>query len=641
MLIVWTNKRVFISGGNGVIGRELVQKLHEQGATIFVGDLKPFSSDLPQDIMYRQGDLNYVTPQEILSFKPEYFFHLAATFERSVETYEFWEENFWHNVKLSNHLMTIMKDCPTLKRVIFASSYLIYDQNLYQFDTPQDKACRLTETACISPRNLTGMAKLMHEVELGFLHEFNQERFSVVTPRIYRVYGKGSRDVISRWTRMLLAGETIKVYGQEGIFDYIYAGDVAEGLVCLADSSVQGVVNLGKDHARKVRDVLEVFKKCFPAMKTELMAEHTQFEASQANMDYMYEQVNWIPTVEIEDGIRLLVEYERRVLRSQESIKTKETNVLLTSASRKVPLLQALKKAMQKVGSYSQLIAADSDESCLARYFADDFWHMPSLDQLTDDMLINELKARSVKAVIPSRDGELAFWSVRKKLLSKNGIQVMVSELPAVDYCLDKLKFYEFCYQHDIPAIMTTDQLEGLHVEKFVVKERYGAGAEHIGINLSWEEAQQHVGKLKNPIFQPYIEGREYSVDAYVDRTGRCKGLVCRSRDRIINGESQVTTIIHDERLERLCGEYITKLRLYGHVVLQLIVDEQQKVHLIECNSRFGGASTLGLAAGVDSFFWFLLEAGDQEISQYPFLKTDRTLRQVRFPADTILDINL
>lgn len=639
MIIVWTNKRIFISGGNGVIGRELVHKLHEEGAIIFVGDLKPFSSDLPRDILYRQGDLNYITAQEILNFKPEYFFHLAATFERSVETYEFWEENFLHNVKLSNHLMSLMKDCPTLKRVIFASSYLIYDQSLYQFDTPQDKAYRLAETDCISPRNLTGMAKLMHEVELGFLSEFKQERFSVVTPRIFRVYGKGSRDVISRWTRMLLAGETIKVYGQEGIFDYIYAGDVAEGLVRLAESSVQGVVNLGKDHARKVKDVLEVFKKYFPRMKTEFMAEPTKFEASQANMNYFYKQVNWTPTIEIEDGIHLLLEYERNVLNDQENTKTKEANVLLTSASRKVPLLQALKKAMQKVGSYSKLIAADSDESCLARYFADDFWHMPSLDRMTDDKLIHELKARNVKVVVPSRDGELIFWSTRKEWLGQHGIQVMVSDLTAVEYCLDKLKFYEFCCKNDIPAIMTTDQLENLDAERYVVKDRYGAGSQNIGINLTRTEVQQHAVKLKQPIFQSYIEGREYSIDVYVDRTGRSKGLVCRSRDQIVNGESQITTIIHDERLEKLCGQYVTKLQLYGHVVLQLIIDMQQKVHLIECNSRFGGASTLGLAAGVDSFFWFLLEASGQDISPYPFLKTNRTLCQVRYLADVVLDI--
>ena len=101
------NRKIFISGGAGVIGTELVKRLDERGAILFVGDLKPIPKDFPKNVIYRQGDLNYLTEEEIQRFKPDIFFHLAATFERSIETYEHWEENFWHNIKLSNHLMNV------------------------------------------------------------------------------------------------------------------------------------------------------------------------------------------------------------------------------------------------------------------------------------------------------------------------------------------------------------------------------------------------------------------------------------------------------------------------------------------------------------------------------------------------------
>ncbi|MEK0338055.1 MAG: NAD(P)-dependent oxidoreductase, partial [Nitrosopumilus sp.] len=133
-------KRVFVSGGNGVIGNELIPQLHEQGAIVLVGDLKPRPIEWPEDIIYRQGDLNYITKDELCSFKPEYFFHLAATFERSIETYYFWEENYRHNIKLSNHLTSLLKDSDYLIRFVFASSYLIYDPVLYTFDQPTKKA---------------------------------------------------------------------------------------------------------------------------------------------------------------------------------------------------------------------------------------------------------------------------------------------------------------------------------------------------------------------------------------------------------------------------------------------------------------------------------------------------------------------
>lgn len=38
-------KKIFISGGNGVIGNALVKTLHLNGAIIYVGDLKPRPTD--------------------------------------------------------------------------------------------------------------------------------------------------------------------------------------------------------------------------------------------------------------------------------------------------------------------------------------------------------------------------------------------------------------------------------------------------------------------------------------------------------------------------------------------------------------------------------------------------------------------
>lgn len=315
-------------------------------------------------------------------------------------------------------------------------------------------------------------------------------------------------------------------------------------------------------------------------------------------------------------------------------------NVMVTSASSKVPLLQAVKKAMLKTGITGKLIAADSDKDCLARYFADDFWQMPSLGTLTDEVLLAELKQRKVRYIIPTRDGELLFWSKRKALLRYEGIDVMVSAPEAVDACIDKLAFYRLCRQLDIPAIETALAPEELAAERFVVKERYGAGAQRMGMNLTQEAALQHAEDLEHPIFQPFVAGMEYSVDAYVNRDGQVKGVICRTRDLVVNGESQVTTTVWMPELERLCAACIERLGLFGHVVLQLLIDKQGQPQIIECNSRFGGASTLSVAAGLDSFYWFFLESQKQDLDNYPFLRSNKQLQQVRFPQDFVQEVD-
>ena len=127
------NKRVFVSGGAGVIGRELIPILIDEGATVLVGDLQPIPDSYPKNVIYRRGDLNHLTQQDLNAFDPQIFIHLAATFERSEESYSHWEENFTHNLSLSHHLFSLVRNTPSIERVVNASSYLIYDKSLYQF----------------------------------------------------------------------------------------------------------------------------------------------------------------------------------------------------------------------------------------------------------------------------------------------------------------------------------------------------------------------------------------------------------------------------------------------------------------------------------------------------------------------------
>ena len=318
----------------------------------------------------------------------------------------------------------------------------------------------------------------------------------------------------------------------------------------------------------------------------------------------------------------------------------KQGNVLVSSASRKIPLIQAVRQAMDKLGGGGKVIAADCDEKCLARYFADEFWRMPPLSELTNPKLLAGLQCRDVRYVIPSRDGELLFWSERKEWLHRHGIAVMTAGTEPTGCSLDKLEFYEHCRELNIPVIETRLKPDELSTDCYVVKERYGAGACQLGLKLSQKEAEVWAEKMEQPVFQPFVSGKEYSVDAYVDQFGRVKGTVCRTRDVVVNGESQITTTVNDDVLEKKCTEYIEQLGLYGHVVLQVLVDETGKIAVIECNARFGGASTLSIAAGLDSLYWFLVESRGADLQQYPFNRREKELRQVRYPQDLVMEVD-
>lgn len=630
-----SGKRILVSGGAGVIGDALVRRIHAAGATVLVGDLKPRPHDWPADIRYRRGDLSFIDDWEIQSFQPEIFFHLAATFERSVETPEFWHENYHHNVRLSHHLMTALKACSSLQKVVFASSYLIYDSGLYTASEPAEVRS-LSESDAIAPRNLCGGAKLLHEVELRVLSDFAATGFESVCARIFRSYGRGSRDIISRWVRALLAGEEIAVFASEGRFDYVAADDVAEGLIRMVAPGVHGVINLATGSARSVNEVLEVLERNFPDMSVRYEESDLEYEASQADMSRCQELLAWVPEHRLEETIPALIDFERS--QGQEASSFVPITVLVTSVSSKIPLLGQVRDALAKIGPDCRVVGGDSDPSCLGRHFVDEFWQMPPQTEMTVEALVERCRELGISAIIPTRDGELAFFAEHRADLAAEGISVMVSSPETVAACHDKLRFSGDLLTAGFPAIPTSEALADVRATSFVVKERYGAASAGTALGVSSGRAQALAESLENPVFQPYVEGREFSVDVFMTRAGHAKGVIARTRDVVVRGESQITTTVRDPELETLCTEVARSLQCEGHVLLQAIRADTG-LRLIECNPRIGGASSLALSAGLDSLRWFFLESLGESLDEHPFHRSQANLRQIRHAADLVTEV--
>lgn len=311
-------------------------------------------------------------------------------------------------------------------------------------------------------------------------------------------------------------------------------------------------------------------------------------------------------------------------------------HVLVTSLAAKAPLLRAVQAAARRLHYATRVLGADLDPQALARPLADGFWELPALTDAFLPEFIAGCQARGVAYLIPTRDGELAFWSRHRAALAAAGLAVLVSEPAGVARCLDKLLFAEFGRAHGLPVIAAARSLEALAGTAFVVKERYGAGSQRVGLDLPPSQALAHAQALQDPIFQPFVAGLEISADAYIDRAGHVHGLVARTRDVVRRGESQVTTTLSDPTLATQLAAAVAQLGLYGPVVVQALLAADGSLHIIECNCRFGGASTLGIAAGVDSFFWFLQEAAGHDLAAFPFAPAAGPLRQVRVAADVV-----
>jgi carbamoyl-phosphate synthase large subunit len=309
-------------------------------------------------------------------------------------------------------------------------------------------------------------------------------------------------------------------------------------------------------------------------------------------------------------------------------------NLLITSAAAKVPVVRAAMDAATKLHPNIRVIAGDLNPDALTRHIAHEFWPMPATRDEHLSALLDGCTERSIRAILPTRDGELAFWAKHAETFAKAGLRVIVSPSDAIDQCLDKALFAEIGRRNGLPVIPTSASIEDIDAATFVVKERFGAGSRAIGIRLDHDAAVAHAETLDQPIFQPFIEGREISIDAWADAHGVVKGLVLRRRDEVVNGESRITTTFRDAALESKAQQWIEAYGVRGPVVMQVVLDASGAPYIIELNARFGGASTASIQAGLDSLYWSLLEASGSDVSLHPFMRSKTDIRQVRIPTD-------
>jgi len=311
-------------------------------------------------------------------------------------------------------------------------------------------------------------------------------------------------------------------------------------------------------------------------------------------------------------------------------------NILVSSVSRKVPLLEALREPLVETRSGGLLWGADADAECVGRYFVDRFWEMPRLATSgASEQLLRFCSEQEISLVVPTRDGELPLFATLRDDLAEGGTYVPIGTPEAVGLCLDKLRFHEHCRAQGIPTVPTATTLDEFDGDKFVVKERRGAGSRKLAIGFDRRAAAAFGQQLDEPIFQPAVSGVEHSVDVYVNRDGRVVDAAPRVRIRVHDGESTVTETVEHPELSAAAVRFAESVPLRGHLVLQAIA-RGPAVTLLECNPRVGGASTLSFRAGLDFPRWAIREAlgetVEPQLGQYR-----RGIRLVRYPADRLI----
>jgi carbamoyl-phosphate synthase large subunit len=208
------------------------------------------------------------------------------------------------------------------------------------------------------------------------------------------------------------------------------------------------------------------------------------------------------------------------------------------------------------------------------------------------------------------------------------------SDEKAVSICMSKKRTQEFCESVGIPIIPQARPNE------FPIFAKPDAGSASVGAMLVNNQAELDaiLDKKIDYIFQTYIDGVEYTVDAYVTRAGEICGVSPRIRVATLGGESVVTQTIHDEEIVAASVDLIKKMKLIGPLTMQFIREKSDNaLYLMEINPRFGG----GVIASIEAGFNFplmmikeLLGESQQCVFQGKRLIMKRYFQEVFYEAD-------
>lgn len=284
-------------------------------------------------------------------------------------------------------------------------------------------------------------------------------------------------------------------------------------------------------------------------------------------------------------------------------------NVLITAASRRVPLVQAFHRALAATPHRGRVIVTDVNPLSPAVHVAERWYHVPmatSPDYL--DAIIGICEAEGITLIVPTIDDELEIFGKAAQWFLARGIRVAVSPEWTSRTCNDKLATCRYLREHRIRAAETWLPAE-VPVEPtypLFIKPRFGRGGVGAFEVRSPRDLAFFSEYVETPIVQEYLAGPEYTLDLFCDFAFRPISIVPRERVVVRAGVIDRGRTVQHPALIALAEAVAAVMPFLGAVNIQCRMVNGEPV-IFEINPRFSGGIPLTIAAGAD-FPAFLLE---------------------------------
>lgn len=277
------------------------------------------------------------------------------------------------------------------------------------------------------------------------------------------------------------------------------------------------------------------------------------------------------------------------------------TNILITAASRRVPLVNAFRSAVARQGG-GRVVVTDVNALSPAVYAGDRSYLVPlTSDPTYLDEVLAICAAERIGLLIPTIDDELPVFGAAVDRFAASGVRVVVSSVATTSLCNDK---FETCRvlrargvaaaESFLPSMVAADAALPLFI-----KPRYGRGGVGAVAARTARELEFFRDYVAEPVIQEYLSGPEFTIDVLCDFAGRPLSIVPRERVVVRAGVIDRGRTVKDQALIDLARACTSALSFVGPINIQCRV-HQGRPTVFEINPRFSGGIPLTIEAGAD-----------------------------------------
>lgn len=250
-------KNVLVTGGTGMIGRQVVDILYNAGANIKIVSLDRININKKIEHVY--GDLcNFDFCKEITK-DMEFVFHIAGLGASVSAAKEKIASHFVPMVMMNTNMLEAAR-INKAKKLVYTSTIGAY--------APAEIFRENEYVLGSDPMDFGGWAKRIGEIQIHtYRVQYGLNNFAIVRPA--GIYGPGDNFnpsnslVIPSLMYRIRQGENPLVVWGDGsaIRDFVFSGDAAEGIIqALFYGTDSGFVNLGSGRPCTIRELVETLR---------------------------------------------------------------------------------------------------------------------------------------------------------------------------------------------------------------------------------------------------------------------------------------------------------------------------------------------------------------------------------------------